>query len=105
MFVAVTVLAGWLGYELNWIRQRRSVGEEAWLSRSVSRRTGLPEKRTAPGLLWLFGEPGYVDVIVVLGPREGGELTADEKARLARVENLFPEADVAYVFERLTVEE
>lgn len=96
LFIVVTVLACWLGYELNWIRQRHEVAAGATVSRSVSSRTGLPEKRTAPGLLWLFGEHGYVDVILRFPHRVGDELTPSEEAELQRAEKLFPEADVNY---------
>lgn len=99
MFVVVTVLACWLGYELSWVRQRRAVLPGAMKSRSMSSRTGRPEKRPAPGLLWLFGEPGYVDVIVRFPYRVGGELTPAEESKLEHTEALFPEADVSYYIE------
>jgi hypothetical protein len=53
MFVAVTVFAVFVGYHLNWIRQRHE------FHRSVDAIWRFPDpESTAPGLLWMFGESG-----------------------------------------------
>jgi hypothetical protein len=50
--VAAPVLA-WVGYALNWIRQRHEV-----LQLQGVRAGAAPPAVDAPGGLWLFGEPG-----------------------------------------------
>ena len=81
--VAVTVvalLAGWVGYSLNWIHHRRR-----FLDEFVMYVSGEPpeEQPRAPGLLWLFGESGYSII---------GLLDFKRDAREAK--HLFPEAEI-----------
>jgi hypothetical protein len=116
LFVVVTVFGGWLGYELNWIRQRRSVVEIPNIECIDSLRlaeVGL-EGPNAPFMLRLLGEPGYkvlripmVDEQFVWAnnssnfnphwPEMGGlepHLTEGNRAELRRLQRLFPEAEV-----------
>lgn len=79
-FVVVTVLCLWLGYELNWIRQRHDfVARQSDLADDfndatidldykVPRVEILPRSSTNAGLLWLFGEEQMtaMDVLVVV---------------------------------------
>ena len=93
MMLAWTLLAAFLAYHINWIRERHElVGSE-----SVAAGDGpyhkLGKEPVAPGLLWLFGEGAY-EYIVVFPSHAGGRLTANEKAEVEHVVRLFPEAKV-----------
>ena len=82
MFVLVTVVCVWLGYQLNWIRERREVlssGEVAVLHR-------LNSEGGAPRSLWLFGERGY------------SILACSKNVDKEAIERLFPESTI-YFFE------
>jgi hypothetical protein len=85
LFVVITILACWLGYEFNWIRQRHEF---------ISRRPELAKPHQthkaykyrpveAPGLLWVFGEPGASYLWFESKPSE---------SEIARAKRLFPEA-------------
>jgi hypothetical protein len=87
LLVLMTLLCLWCGYSVNWMRQRRealdaddidvgsmSVGE--WMN-------GAPR---APGMLWLFGEEGYVRISVA----ENVEWEPLQQ----RLAALFPEAEI-----------
>ena len=94
MFVVVRVFACWLGYELNWIRQRHeALDKDGFTSEAPPASADFV---TAPGWLWLFGERGY-DTIWFKVPndeRDGMELNPAEVAEVARVSRLFPEAEI-----------
>jgi hypothetical protein len=80
LFFLVTLVAVWMGWSFNWIRQRREFvrpGNE--LGAVVS--TGSVR---APGLLWLFGEQGAQVVL----------LFTDNESDFERARRLFPEAHV-----------
>lgn len=83
MLLLVTVVACWIGYEVNWIRQRHAASAD-WTA---------TEGFGPPGLLWLFGEKGYSDLERMTFDRS---LTAVEEAELKRVKQLFPEANVTW---------
>ncbi len=86
LFVVVTVvgmLAGWVVYQLNWIRERHNGAIDATLWR-------LPNlSSTAPWPHWLFGEQGSSEII--LWQTTWGREVANGK----RFELLFPEAEVS----------
>ena len=80
LFVLVTVVACWLGYEVDWIRRRHQFLvhqdslSQAFVDASIHREISLPRadllsrvSETA-GLLWLFGEEDVtaMDVCVVV---------------------------------------
>jgi hypothetical protein len=58
LFIVVTVFCCWLGYQLNWIRERHAIMDDVpnWsvLEGGI---TGLAQP-SDPGLLWIFGEQG-----------------------------------------------
>ncbi len=98
LFIAVTVFACWLGYEFNWIHQRhralssgRFTGDRKLVT-ALGKGSGLPTSATAPGLLWLFGEPGYASIGIMVPERIPFELTVAEQSEFDRVAQLFPEA-------------
>ncbi len=95
LFVVVTVTSCWLGYQMNWIRQRHNVINDPqvrnWRSHlvaSVDAKTGRAKTQQkypiAPLPLPWLGEPGYW----VIGLPKG---TSD--VEVARVQRLFPEAE------------
>lgn len=89
LFVAVTVFGCWLGYELNWIRQRHAALVK-WDDSEF-----LVPPPTAPGLLRLFGEPGYGYISISFEWHDGalsGTLTEQEEAEIKMARRLFPEA-------------
>lgn len=108
LFVVMTAIACWLGYELNWIRQRRAfIAQETAVryshkkgrSNAIAHRAGSASP-SAPGGLWLFGEPGYSSVGFVSDSGARTKLhvlTARDRIRLKTARRLFPEAVVNVV--------
>lgn len=93
LLAAMTLLTLFLGYHLNWIGQRR----EALASDRVHAFTGYPSLEimvsvardgppTAPGLLFLFGEPPQT----CLGLTCNTDSEWDQERK--RIGDLFPEA-------------
>jgi hypothetical protein len=109
LFVVVTVVAVFLAYHINWIRQRDNfiVDELAAYKRSHPSRDPWPVRNSkgvsglrshrAPGALWLFGEEGLVNVNVRVDglPAEGLSVRDWERIQLAR--RLFPEAGISTI--------
>ena len=93
LLIAVAVVAvpmAWVGWQLDWIRERRWVldGKHNLVERYVRSDDtygGLPVK--APGYLGFFGETGIA--IIVCGEQS--------KEDINRVLELFPEANVGYI--------
>ena len=89
LFVVVTLFGVWLAIQVKWIRDRREFLKATPETRYVFTvsRGALPwrSQPAAPGLLWLFGEPGvnYLSI-----EAEAGQPFADEARRL------FPEAEI-----------
>jgi hypothetical protein len=102
LFVVVTVVGCWLGYELNWIRERHEfVNEQEGLRRAKDWRgeeSGPRASANAPDLLWLFGEQGIGAFGVLIAVDrldqfdDGFDWQSHETMRTAR--HLFPEATV-----------
>ena len=107
LFVVVTVVAvvaAWMTYQLNWIRQRHelilrpNVEAPVWA-------TQPPSWPAAPGMLGLLGEKGrhQIDIVVDLPIAAEGKIpidrqrSADEQALLEHAKALFPEAEVTEV--------
>lgn len=80
LFLIVTILCVWIGYQLNWIRQRHAYFQRPF--RTFSDREVLT-KSEAPFPLGLFGEYGIVQIWV----------HTDEEKRIAK--KLFPEAKIS----------
>jgi hypothetical protein len=79
--VLVTLISLWLGWSLNWIRQRH----EFLRDRRAFVFDTDPEAATpAPRFLWLFGAEGAECV----------RLSSEDQSDHARAKNLFPEATV-----------
>jgi hypothetical protein len=109
MLLAITLIAGFLAYHANWIRQRRVLaaggvptgvnilfGDD--LKDPFSPATAPPPPKRAAGLLWLFGERGHHNIYVSFTdspwPTQTRELAEDEQRFVERVRRLFPEATV-----------
>jgi hypothetical protein len=107
--VVVTVLACWVGYEWNWIHQRRQYRkfqEDTRVSRRVMLDPGsIPflEKRPAPALLGMFGEHGYALVETWVGGRDSASLTGSDRDCIRQARRLFPEAEIWVVNQRESV--
>jgi hypothetical protein len=116
LFIGITAVCMWLGYEWHWVRQRKE-----FLAKQLAHHVGryphesrvadwwhrqLAVNDRAPGLLWLFGEQGVGRLWVVVPthdivqrgwPRDlAGDSTWDEVSALQpdyrRARRLFPEA-------------
>lgn len=105
LFIVVTVLGVWLGYELNWLRQRHemivrhqfrmkhwqgSPSEFADLEVKVAVLSNTP--RSGPGLLWLFGERAVVSLGLLDSRKDGSGFDQARDAQAAK--RLFPEAGI-----------
>lgn len=95
MFVAVTVLAVWLGYDANWIRQRRD--GLVWISEHAIRSGSIVIIRDSRiGLPWplrILGEQPAMCRIVRASEDEQHDLPAF-RARLATIQRQFPECQI-----------
>jgi hypothetical protein len=84
LMLLVTLLCAefaWLGYSLNWIRQRHA----AFVSERFGKMdVGFGQEIDAPSFLWMFGELGIPDIWCEKD-------TAENKATLRQ---LFPEAKI-----------
>jgi hypothetical protein len=90
MLLLVTVVAAFLAYHVNWIRQRRDflkLNNATALEHDFTREDPeLWEPVSAPGLLWLFGEEGQCGLRIVIMDEAAN---ADDRDKAQR---LFPEA-------------
>ena len=83
LFVVVTVFGVWLGWQLNWIKQRHRAA--AGIGRTGTRGVSVPR---APGLLWVLGERGVY----------GFELHRDTpQEKVIELRLLFPEAAIHHL--------
>ncbi len=91
LVMVILFAGGWIGYSLNWIRRRHQhIRDETALWR-------FPEVHsTAPGGLWLFGEPGYEAMTLgrLDGPGGADERT-NENLKASRA--LFPESTIHWI--------
>jgi hypothetical protein len=102
MFVVVTVLCLWMGYQLNWIRQRNHAltSGDVVVDGDPFSFFGPNREVKSPSLLWLFGERGYgrLSMPLVTPPVDEGqlELTGVDAAEAERLKRLFPESTIDY---------
>ena len=110
LFVVVTLfglVAGWVDYSLNWIRQREELLSK---QRARASQTGYigsffcdppPVARYAPGLLWVFGEKPHSQVELVFLADSGRQKPNDlEQKEIKLARQLFPEAMVYATLQR-----
>jgi hypothetical protein len=89
LFVVVTVLALWLGYHVNWIRERRALLDEPNVTASFT------PMRRAPSIgLCLLGERGANSVFLQYDGWLSGPLNKADEAQKSRASHLFPEAKI-----------
>lgn len=87
LLAVMTLLAAWCGYSVDWIRQRDAALDVEHIDVGmVSVTEWMNGPPAAPGMLWLFGEEGYLRICFDIN--EGWE---QEQRRLA---SLFPEAEI-----------
>ena len=79
--VIVSIPCAWVGYSLNWIRERHALLNEPLIWRTGVIGRPVPPPPPAPAWLWVFGERGIADL-------EVGEHQAE------RADRLFPEARI-----------
>ena len=102
LFVVVTVIACWLGYELNWIQERQQVrawletSEHSWYAPSL---VGAKVQANAPWGLSLFGEKGVVGIGV-----DVDDFAGPIPYTPATLKRLFPEARVDFSREGIFVD-
>jgi hypothetical protein len=97
MLLAVTVLAVFIAYHVNWIRQRRGYETQDYLLNIAGPGHGPDIAVPAPGLLWLFGENGHFAVNMTFHSEDGhlqSGLAAEEEEEVAKAKRLFPEAHI-----------
>jgi hypothetical protein len=89
----------WFGDQWNWIRERRAAvarNEYPELSCVLTEDDDslfeLP--RPKPFVLWLFRQPTYSRVFVIVEPRRWQVIDVDQVQELRRIMTLFPEANV-----------
>jgi hypothetical protein len=80
MFVVVTVLCVWLGYQVNWIRER----DKAKVGFGYLRVNGGPKPCHAPWPLNWLGEEGHSFIMIP---------DFHSKEEIDRIKALFPEAE------------
>ena len=85
MFVLVTVLCVWLGYSLNWIRQRHAVFHRHHPALPMTMNGIRTDHANAPWSIRLLGEPGAVSILLKRGTNA---------AERERIQELFPEAKI-----------
>ena len=87
----MTVFACWLGYQINWIHGCRAILNDLERWEVIE---GFDAPPTAPGLLWLLGEPGYETLFRVVLLPDGDELAENIDREIARAKAAFPESKV-----------
>jgi hypothetical protein len=105
LFVFVTVLACWLGYEVNWIRHRRELDAKhralasEFIDRLAMRSSGklildLHEPAWLTRFqLWLFREnPRHTLTLIFIVEDDGTSLSGGQLAEVELAKRLFPEA-------------
>jgi hypothetical protein len=101
MLLLVTVVATFLAYHVNWIRQRRhfiAQEKESAQVRSVPvSYDSDPSQTRAPGFLWMLGEPGHWAMLVIAEGESEATLTSHDYERLRIAKQLFPEAKITAV--------
>ena len=82
LFVVLTVFCIWLGYSLNWIKERRELIGYPYPSNDTAGPGAI--EPAAPGLLWMLGERGVAVLLI----------NAEDKEYELRARRLFPEAHI-----------
>src|SRR6185295_1971183 len=75
LFIVLTAVGGWLGYSLKWMHDRRAhLRRERVFTATIIQAAGpIAVTKTAPGLLWLFGEEGQIQIVTEHGDAEAGK--------------------------------
>ena len=103
MFVLVTVVSVWLGWQVKWIRDRREFlkGEAViFVAHDMSyQRDG---SCAPPWPLGLFGEVGQSEFRLFINSLDHNHLTAEDLAAAEKARRLFPECDILIPIHRPT---
>ncbi len=88
MFILLTAVCVWVGYQVNWVRQRREfMGKLP--TNNIAYQEDLSHQVQAPGMLWLFGEAGK--------HRFRSVNTPDSDPETKQIRILFPEAEILQI--------
>ncbi len=106
LFVVVTVFGCWLGYELNWIRQRHELlaKHEALVSKHLGQHwdnLSPRQRRLKPAVplpLLLFGEEGKFRVVLAIEAERNVQEPIYSFPEWKRAERLFPESEIEGFF-------
>lgn len=95
LFVLLTIIGGWLGYQLNWIRQRRELLQDRCYRANHANYNVPPPpggyvNASPPSTLGLVGEQGYA----MIWRLWTGPIPDAQERR--RVEKLLPEAEFVW---------
>ena len=85
IFTVACLLAAWIAYQLDWIRQRREFMSKL-PTNNFAYQEDLSHPVRAPGMLWLFGESGKRRFRSVNTPGSDPETN--------QIKALFPEAEI-----------
>ncbi len=103
LFVVMTVVAVWCGYQVNWIRLRQQfiAEQDAKFCDHFVAEDGGPHVQShlysnPPSTLALFRENGYSFVEVLVEGQNAEELSDQDYATMRRAERLFPEAEIYF---------
>ena len=95
VFIVVMLLALWMGYYVDWIRQRREFLAAREKEATEARVNGIwLNEVDAPTVLRWFGETGQTGITVLLSARDPEHLTPSDSELVAECRRLFPEAVV-----------
>jgi hypothetical protein len=103
LMLFVTAVGLWLGYEVNWIQQRRAFTDKnptAEFFFQASDGSGGTIRQRAPGLLWLFGEQGVLAIDIRIPEAEihideqGIPVARPSHPVIAQAKRLFPESEI-----------
>ncbi len=105
LMIVVTILAVFLGYPINWMRQRHNFLIQVDRSGSFYRRgpvvgpvTAQSKPAEAPLLLRVFGERGQERIVVSINDAAKEGLNEDSQELLNSAKRLFPEAELLTVY-------
>ena|SRR5664279_5558265 len=95
MLIAVTLVAVWLGYEFNWLHERRAFLNDQSARYGDKGMSWWTQGSAAPGVLGLIGEEAILHLRVVTeGTAKEAMRPLDSFDLYRRAQRLFPEAQV-----------
>jgi hypothetical protein len=85
----------WIGLRREFLNARSLPGDPLVTPRRFGRfPAGIGPARSAPGLLWLFGEPGQITLMVLVELDTSENISPRGQEQIQHIRGLFPEADI-----------